>query len=61
MADRSVALAVLLLEPIQQALDRHGPRNLAEPIEVLVADLGDNAGLVGAAAWHQARTGECRG
>lgn len=51
----------LLLEPIQQALDRHGPPNLTEPIEVLVADLGDDAGLVGAAAWHRARTGECRG
>jgi hypothetical protein len=46
---------------VREALDRHGPRNLAEPIEVLVADLGDDAGLVGAAAWHRARTGPCRG
>lgn len=51
----------LLLAPVREALDRHGPRNLAEPIEVLVADLGDDAGLVGAAAWHRARTGPCRG
>lgn len=51
----------LLLAPLRDALDRHGPPNLAEPIEVLVADLGDDAGLVGAAAWHRARTGACRG
>lgn len=51
----------LLLAPVREALDRHGPRDLAEPIEVLVAGLGDDAGLVGAAAWHRARTGPCRG
>ncbi len=51
----------LLLAPIREALDRHGPPNLAEPIEVLVAGLGDDAGFVGAAAWHRARTGVCRG
>lgn len=51
----------LLLAPIQQALDRHGPPDLPEPIEVLVAELGDDAGLAGAAAWHRARTGQCRG
>lgn len=51
----------LLLEPIRKALDRHGPQDLPQPIEVLVAGLGDEAGLVGAAAWHRARAGECRG
>jgi glucokinase len=51
----------LLLEPIQHALDHHGPPNLAEPIEVFVADLGDDAGLVGAAAWRRANRGACRG
>jgi glucokinase len=51
----------LLLAPVREALDRHGPQNLPEPIEVLVAALGDDAGLVGAAAWHRARTGPCRG
>ncbi len=51
----------LLLAPVREALDRHGPQNLAEPIEVLVAELGDDAGLVGAAAWHRARTGPYRG
>jgi hypothetical protein len=28
---------------------------------VFVAELGDDAGLVGAAAWHRARTGPHRG
>lgn len=51
----------LLLAPLREALDGHGPRNLPEPIEVLVAELGDDAGLVGAAAWHRARTGPCHG
>lgn len=51
----------LLLAPMREALGRHGPRNLPEPIEVLVADLGDDAGLVGAAAWRRARTGPCHG
>lgn len=51
----------LLLEPIREALERHGPQDLPQPIEVLIAGLGDEAGLVGAAAWHRARGGECRG
>jgi len=44
----------LLIPPIRDALERHGPPNLPAPIEVLVAQLGDDAGLVGAAAWHRA-------
>lgn len=51
----------LLLAPLREAPDRHGPQNLPEPIEVLVAGLGDDAGLAGAAAWHRARTGPCHG
>ncbi len=51
----------LLLAPLREALDRHGPPNLPEPIEVLVADLGDDAGLIGAAAWRQAHPGPRHG
>ena len=32
----------------------HGPRGLPQPIHVLAAQLGDDAGLHGAAAWQQA-------
>lgn len=45
----------LLIPPIREALDRHGPPDLPTPIEVLVAELGDDAALVGAAAWRRAR------
>ena len=38
----------------QAAVAGHGPRGLATPIAVVPALLGDNAGLRGAAAWHQA-------
>lgn len=51
----------LLLEPIREALDRRGPRGLPTPIEVLVAALGDDAALVGAAGWLRARKGPCGG
>jgi glucokinase len=43
-----------LMEPIRKALNRHGPRNLYESIEIALAALGDDAGLVGAAGWHDA-------
>lgn len=46
----------LLLAPIAEALRRHGPRNLPESVEVLGAALGDDAGLIGAAAWQRAHT-----
>lgn len=45
----------LLIAPVREALEIHGPRGLPTPIEVLVAGLGDDAGLVGAAAWRGAR------
>lgn len=44
----------LLVEPIRDALERHGPRDLPTPIEVVVVGLGDDAALVGAAAWDRA-------
>jgi glucokinase len=44
----------LLLEPIRSCLSRFGPRGLPKPIEVVLAALGDDAGLVGAAAWSEA-------
>jgi glucokinase len=44
----------LLIAPIRDHLERHGPPGLPTPIEVVVAGLGDDAALVGAAAWHRA-------
>jgi glucokinase len=51
----------LLIAPIREALERRGPRDLTPPIEVLVAALGDDAALVGATAWRQARKAPSRG
>lgn len=45
----------LLVEPVGKHLEQHGPPDLPTPIEVRTAELGDDAGLVGAAAWHRAR------
>lgn len=44
----------LVLPRARAMLDAHGPGNLPEPIELAVARLGDDAGLLGAAAWHAA-------
>lgn len=52
--------ADLLIAPIREALDLRGPPALPTPIEVLVAELGDDAALAGAAAWRRARKGRCR-
>ena len=41
----------LMLEPIRSYLARCGPPGLAETIDVRLAQLGDDVGLVGAAAW----------
>lgn len=46
----------LVLPPARAALDAHGPRNLPEPILLTTARLGDDAGLLGAAAWDVATT-----
>lgn len=37
--------------PLREGLRRHGPPGLPEPIEVVGAALGDEAGLWGAGAW----------
>lgn len=42
----------LLLEPIRLHLGEHGPSGLT--VDVVGADLGDDAGLAGAAAWPEA-------
>ena len=47
-----------LLVPVRRHLARHGPQLLPEPIHVVTASLGDNAGLVGAAAWSRAVGGD---
>lgn len=41
----------LVIEPVAAMVERHGPQGLDAPIVVLVGTLGDDAGLVGAAAW----------
>ncbi len=44
----------LVHEPVRDMLREYGPRNPARPIEVVAADLGDDAGLIGGAAWELA-------
>jgi glucokinase len=42
-----------LIDPIKRALNRYGPRNV-EPVRVVLAALGDDAGLAGGAGWDDA-------
>jgi glucokinase len=44
----------LLYDPLRTALADHGPRDLPEPIRIARAELGDDAGLIGAAGWASA-------
>ena len=44
----------MLLVPLREAVARDGPPLLDPPIAILPAQLGDDAGLVGAAGWHAA-------
>ena len=44
----------LVLPPIRQLLEQRGPRFLPEPVAVVAAALGDDAGLAGAGAWVHA-------
>ena len=46
----------LVLDPIRLLVAERGPRAMPEPICVVNAELGDAAGLTGAAAWHRAFT-----
>lgn len=50
----------VLLDPLRRHLDRHGPPGRDERIELRTAELGDDAGLVGAAAWREATGKEPR-
>lgn len=40
-----------LYEPLRQVLATDGPRNVTVPIRIAPAELGDDAGLIGAAGW----------
>lgn len=44
----------LVLDPLRELLAEHGPRGLAAPIAVVEAELGDDSGLIGGAAWLRA-------
>ncbi len=44
----------LVHEPVRDMLREYGPRDPARPIEVVAAGLGDDAGLIGGAAWELA-------
>jgi glucokinase len=44
----------LVLDPIRRLLETRGPTGLPDPIAVVSARLGDDAGLAGAGAWSRA-------
>jgi glucokinase len=46
----------LVLEPIRALVAEQGPRAMPEPICIVNASLGDDAGLAGAGAWSRAFT-----
>ncbi len=45
----------IVLDPVRDVIREYGPPKLADHTVVAVAELGADAGLAGAAAWHQAR------
>jgi glucokinase len=51
----------LVLGPIRRLVAERGPYALPKPIEVVNAELGDDAGLAGAGAWHRAFTPQAAG
>lgn len=51
----------LVLDPIRRLIAERGPRALPEPIAVVNAALGDDAGLTGAGAWERAFTPQAAG
>lgn len=51
----------VLLDPLRDAVARHGPPAMDPPIAVVAAALGDDAGLTGAAAWARAFRPEAAG
>jgi glucokinase len=44
----------LLLQPVRQAVHAHATPGRSQPVQILSAALGDDAGLVGAAGWRRA-------
>ena len=51
----------LVLDPIRRLVTERGPLALPEPIRVVNAELGDDAGLAGAGAWERAFTPQAAG
>jgi glucokinase len=51
----------LLLKPVGDAVHAHATPGRPQPVQVVSAALGDDAGLVGAAGWRQAAAGQVRG
>jgi len=50
-----------LLAPLRAAIAGQGPPAMQPPIDVVAAELGDDAALAGAAAWHRAFRPEAAG
>ncbi|GAC1477231.1 MAG: ROK family protein [Acidimicrobiales bacterium] len=51
----------VLLDPLRVAVARDGPPAVQPEIEIVAAELGDDAGLVGAAGWQAAFVPEAAG
>ena len=51
----------VLLDPLRTAVGRDGPPAVQPAIEIVAAELGDDAGLAGAAGWHAAFVPEAAG
>jgi glucokinase len=50
----------LLLQPVRDAVHAHATPGRRQPVQVVGAALGDDAGLVGAAGWRQAAAQQVR-
>jgi predicted NBD/HSP70 family sugar kinase len=50
----------LLLQPVRNAVHAHATPGRPQPVKVVGAALGDDAGLVGAAGWRQAAARQVR-
>lgn len=51
----------VLLDPLRAAVERDGPPAVQPAIEIVAAELGDDAGLIGAAGWQTAFVPEAAG
>jgi glucokinase len=45
----------VLLAPIREQLEAHGPRGARDDVAIVCATLGDDAGLIGSVGWRRAR------